>query len=72
MNTPPLVLFCLVMLLLAIWEGTWKAIAVWKSARNDQLGWFVCTAIFNTAGILPILYILLFQKTEMQAPAHKA
>lgn len=57
--------------LLAIWDGVWKVIAMWKSARNNQLGWFICLAIFNTVGILPILYILLFQKSGPQLPATK-
>jgi hypothetical protein len=46
----------------------WKLIALWKSARHNQLAWFICLAIFNTAGILPILYILCFQKTAPPAP----
>jgi methionyl-tRNA synthetase len=49
-------------LVIGIWEAVWKAIAMWKSARNNQLAWYVCLLIFNTAGILPILYILFFQK----------
>lgn len=48
--------------IIAAWETVWKAIAMWKSARNDQLVWFVCIVLFNTLGILPILYILFFQK----------
>lgn len=71
MKTPLLILICSVIVLLAIWDGVWKLIAMWKSARNNQLAWFVCLAIFNTIGILPILYILAFQKTEPQAPARK-
>lgn len=51
-----------IIILLAIWEGVWKCIAMWKSARNKQLAWFVCIAIFNTIGILPILYLLLGQR----------
>ncbi len=47
--------------LLAIWDGVWKAIGMWKSARNNQIGWFVCIAVFNTAGILPIIYLLCGQ-----------
>lgn len=58
-----------VIVLLAIWDGVWKVIAMWKSARNAQLAWYVCLAIFNTVGILPILYILVFQKTGTQTPA---
>ena len=68
MKTPLLILICSVIVLLAIWDGVWKLIALWKSARNNQLAWFVCLAIFNTAGILPIVYILCFQRTEPQVP----
>ena len=63
MKGPLLVLFVIVIILLVIWDGVWKLIALWKSARHNQLAWFICLAIFNTAGILPILYILCFQKT---------
>ena len=59
---PLLALIIFVVVVLAIWDGVWKLIALWKSARNNQLAWFICLAIFNTAGILPILYIWLFQK----------
>src|ERR1017187_9880262 len=41
-------------ILVALWDGVWKAIGMWKSARNNQVAWFVCIAIFNTIGILPI------------------
>ncbi len=49
-------------LIVSLWDAVWKAIALWKSARNSQLAWFIVMAIFNTAGILPIAYILFFQK----------
>ena len=65
---PLLALFITVIVLLVIWDGVWKLIALWKSARQNQLAWFICLAIFNTAGILPILYILCFQKTGPPAP----
>jgi hypothetical protein len=68
MKGPLLVLFVIVIVLLAIWDGVWKVIAMWNSARNNQLAWFICVAIFNTVGILPILYILLFQKPGTPAP----
>lgn len=61
MNNAWLIPFCAVIIVVAIWDGVWKLIALWKSARHNQLAWFVCLAIFNTAGILPILYILFFQ-----------
>jgi len=50
-----------ILILLVIWDAVWKAIALWKSGRNNQLIWFVCIFIFNTAGILPIVYLLFFQ-----------
>lgn len=57
------------LIILAIWDMVWKFIALWKSARNNQLGWFVCIAIFNTVGILPIIYILTHRKkTEAEKP----
>ena len=67
MKGPLLVVFITVIILLAIWDGVWKLIAMWKSARNHQLAWYICLAIFNTVGILPILYILFFQRTGTPA-----
>jgi len=45
-----------------IWEAIWKGIGLWKSGRNNQLYWFIAILIFNTIGILPIIYIYFFQK----------
>ena len=41
-----------------------KAIALWKAGTKKQLARFVCLFIFNTAGILPIIYLAFFQKKE--------
>lgn len=57
--------FCWLMpaiVILAVWDLTWKAIGMWKAAQNKELVWFICIAIFNTIGILPIIYILLNKK----------
>jgi hypothetical protein len=51
-----------VFIILAVWDAVWKLIAYWKSARSSQLAWFICIAIFNTVGILPIIYLIWFQK----------
>ena len=67
MKTSLIIIICLA-ILLAIWDGVWKVIAMWKSARHNQLAWFICLAIFNTVGILPILYILYFQKPGSPPP----
>lgn len=51
-----------IVILLALWDVVWKLIGMWKSGRNNQLAWFICLAIFNTAGILPIIYLVWCQK----------
>jgi hypothetical protein len=56
----PLILTLLI--LLVLWELGWKGFGLWKSAKNSHLAWFVCIFIFNTIGILPIIYIYFFQK----------
>jgi hypothetical protein len=66
MRNPLLALLIVVLVLVALWDAAWKVVAMWKSARNNQLAWFICIAVFNTAGILPILYILLFQNAPPQ------
>jgi hypothetical protein len=58
----PLIVF------LAIWESVWKFIAMWKSARNNELAWFICIAIFNTIGILPIIYLLMHRNKNAGLP----
>jgi hypothetical protein len=52
------ILFMIVM----IWSAIWKAIALWKSARNKQIGWFVVLCIFNTIGLLEVIYLSFFQQ----------
>jgi hypothetical protein len=51
-----------VAVVLALWDSVWKLIGMWKSARNNQLAWFICIAIFNTIGILPICYLAWGQR----------
>jgi len=54
----------LIIILIAIWDGIWKLIALWKSAKNSELAWFIILALINSAGILPILYIYIFSKEK--------
>lgn len=56
--------FFLILLLLMLWALIWKGIALWKCGRNNQLAWFIVILIFNTAGILPIVYLVFFQKRK--------
>ena len=67
-DAPPLTIFGVVLLaVIVLWEAVWKGIAMWRAGRNNQLIWFVCFLIFNTAGILPIVYLAWFQKKPISA-----
>lgn len=48
----PVILFAVIM----------KGLALWKSARQDQVGWFVVLLFLQTLGILEIIYLVGFQK----------
>lgn len=56
--------FTTVLLIVTAWEMIWKAIGMWKAARNNQRNWFVFILLFNTIGILPIIYLRFFQKKQ--------
>lgn len=56
--------FLPILAILILWEAVWKIIALWKAARNNQLAWFICIAVINTVGILPIIYILMQMKKK--------
>jgi hypothetical protein len=45
---------------------TWKIFALLKAAKNNHLAWFVFILLFNTAGILPIIYILMQKKIRIE------
>lgn len=51
-------------LLIIIWSGVWKLLALWKSARKNSIPWFIVLGIINTIGILEILYIFIFSKMK--------
>jgi predicted permease len=61
--------FIILLIFLALWSGIWKIIGLWRSARNNELAWFICIAIFNTIGILPIIYILMDKKKKTEIPS---
>jgi len=61
----PLFIFC------ALWDFIWKLTGMWRAGRNNDLAWFICIAIFNTLGILPIIYLLL-NKNRTEETAMKS
>jgi hypothetical protein len=48
--------FIVLIIITVIFDAVLKSIGLWKAARRTQIAWFVCLLIFNTAGILPIIY----------------
>jgi len=54
-------------IVLCLWEGILKLLAMWKSARRNELVWFVLIAFINTVGILPLLYLLLTKKNKEES-----
>ena len=57
-------MFLPVILFIAAWDMVWKGIALWSCGKNKQLVWFILIFILNTAGILPIIYLILFRKNK--------
>ena len=54
-----------------IWEAVWKLMAMWKAANKGSVAWFIALAIFNTVGILPILYIYFFSERKQKTSRKK-
>jgi methionyl-tRNA synthetase len=55
------------LILLLLWHIVWKGLALWRSARNHQKGWFITLLIVNTLGLLEILYLCCFQKPKSKS-----
>jgi hypothetical protein len=53
-----------VLAVIFIWAYAWKLLALWKAGRKNSPVWFVILALFNTIGILEILYIFVFSKMK--------
>lgn len=47
---------------LIIWTAVWKGVSMWHAARKNSVAWFIVLLVFNTVGILDILYIYVFSK----------
>ncbi len=56
--------FFILIAILGIWDLVWKALALWRSGRNNQPRWFVAILLLNTVGILPIIYLKFYQKIK--------
>ena len=48
----------------AVWSLIWKAVALYRAGSLRHKGWFTALFFINTLGILEILYVAYFSKTE--------
>lgn len=53
-------------IVIGIWVLVWKGLALWKAANKKSIPWFIILLIFNTLGILEILYIFVFSKISFK------
>lgn len=53
--------------LLAVWDLAWRGIALWQSSRRQQKTWFILLLLINSAGILPIAYLIIYRGGREQA-----
>lgn len=61
-----------VLIVLVVWSTPWKGAALWRSARNGHMGWFIVLLVVNTLAILDILYIFIFSKFGTQKSQEKS
>lgn len=52
----------------AAWDTAWKAVAVRRALRNGQRRWVLPLLVVNSAGILPVLFLLLWSKPKPEEP----
>lgn len=50
--------------IIVIIEFVLKGMALYRAGQNSSKGWFITLLIFNTAGILPLIYLLTHKKSE--------
>ena len=66
---PNAVLFTVLIVIAVIWSAVWKGIALWRAGGNKHLAWFIVLFIFNTLGILEIIYIFGFSRKKQPVAA---
>jgi hypothetical protein len=45
--------------IILVWSLVWEGIALWKSARNNHLFWFILFLLVHILGIPEIIYIIV-------------
>ncbi len=60
-----IVTFITIVVIIAIWDGVWKLTAMWRASQRKSTVWYIVLAVFNTIGILPIIYFIITRKKEL-------
>lgn len=58
------VYFLPIIIIAVLWTIPWKAVALWRAARNGDKAWFIILFLVNTLAILEIIYIFFLSKKE--------
>lgn len=64
----------LLFLLAMSWSIAWKCYSAWIAAKSNNKRWFVALVIFNTMGILDMIYIFGIKKkkwSDIKAVLHR-
>ncbi len=57
----------LLLIVLVIWSGVWKGLALYRAGENRSPAWFIVLFLVNTLGILEILYLFIWGKKKSTA-----
>lgn len=50
--------------MLVVWSYAWKGLGMWHAAKRKEPWWFAAMLIFNSAGILEIIYLFVVAKVK--------
>ena len=50
--------------LVMVWEVAWTGIAMWKSAKNKHIVWFIVFLVLQILAIPEIIYIIIDSKKK--------
>ena len=50
-----------------LWDLAWKGAALWRAAHRERPGCFVVLLVVNSAGLLPLFYLLSYHQPTPKA-----
>jgi len=49
--------FVIMLIIVSLWQGVWKLLALWFAARKNDIAWFIIMWLVNLLGIIEIIYL---------------